>query len=67
MTGVQTCALPIYWQGWLVWTTLLLFIGLRHPMTLDDSIPLSRRHVWLGWIGLAMFVLCFTPIPFYFS
>ena len=55
-----------YWPGWLVWTALLLFIGLRHPATLDDSIPLSRRHFWLGWIGLAMFVLCFTPIPFYF-
>ncbi len=54
-----------YWQGWLVWTTVLLFIGLRHPMTLDDSVPLGRRHVWLGWIALAMFILCFTPMPFY--
>ena len=54
-----------YWQGWLFWTTVLLIIGFRHPMTLDDSIPLSRRHVWLGWIALAMFVLCFTPMPFY--
>ena len=54
-----------YWQGWLLWTTVLLFIGLRHPMTLDDSIPLNRRHIWLGWIALAMLVLCFTPMPFY--
>jgi membrane-associated protease RseP (regulator of RpoE activity) len=52
-----------YWPGWLLWTTVLLIIGFRHPVTLDDSIPLSRRHTWLGWIGLAMFVLCFTPIP----
>ncbi len=56
-----------YWQGWLLWTTVLLFIGLRHPMTLDDSIPLSRRHIWLGWIALAMLVLCFTPMPFYLN
>jgi membrane-associated protease RseP (regulator of RpoE activity) len=54
-----------YWQGWLLWTTVLLFIGLRHPMTLDDSVPLRARHTVLGWIGLAMFVLCFTPAPFY--
>jgi membrane-associated protease RseP (regulator of RpoE activity) len=53
-----------YWQGWLFWSTVLLFIGIRHPMTLDDSVPLKQRHIWLGWIGLAMFVLCFTPIPF---
>jgi membrane-associated protease RseP (regulator of RpoE activity) len=56
-----------YWQGWLLWTTVLLFIGLRHPMTLDDSAPLKPRHTALGWIALAMFVLCFTPIPFYLS
>jgi len=54
-----------FWPGWLVWTTLLLFIGVNHPVTLDDSVPLQRRHLWLGWIGLAMFVLCFMPIPFY--
>jgi membrane-associated protease RseP (regulator of RpoE activity) len=54
-----------YWPGWLLWTTVLLFIGLRHPMTLDDSAPLKPRHTALGWIALAMFVLCFTPIPIY--
>ena len=56
-----------YWQGWLLWTTVLLIIGFRHPVTLDDSLPLSKRHVWLGWIALSMFVLCFTPMPFYFT
>ena len=56
-----------YWQGWLVWTTVLLFLGIRHPMTLDDAIPLRRRHFWLGWIGVVMFILCFTPMPFYVS
>jgi membrane-associated protease RseP (regulator of RpoE activity) len=56
-----------FWRGWFVWTALLLFLGLRHPVTLDDSTPLDRRHIWLGWIALAMFVLCFTPIPFYFT
>jgi membrane-associated protease RseP (regulator of RpoE activity) len=56
-----------YWPGWLLWTTVLLIIGFRHPATLDDSLPLSKRHVWLGWIALSMFVLCFTPMPFYFT
>ena len=56
-----------YWQGWLFWTAVLLFVGVRHPMTLDDSIPLKRRHVWLGWFALAMLILCFTPLPFYFN
>jgi membrane-associated protease RseP (regulator of RpoE activity) len=56
-----------YWSGWLLWTTVLLIIGFRHPVTLDDSLPLSKRHVWLGWIAVSMFVLCFTPMPFYFT
>jgi membrane-associated protease RseP (regulator of RpoE activity) len=56
-----------YWQGWLLWTTVLLLIGLRHPVTLDDSVPLKPRHTALGWIALAMFVLCFTPMPFYLT
>jgi len=56
-----------YWRGWLLWSVVLLLIGLRHPVTLDDSVPLRDRHLWLGWIGLAMFVLCFTPIPFYIN
>jgi membrane-associated protease RseP (regulator of RpoE activity) len=56
-----------YWQGWLLWSTVLLFLGMRHPITLDDSHPLSKRHLRLGWIGLAMFILCFTPMPFYIN
>ena len=56
-----------YWQGWLVWTAILLILGIRHPMTMNDFAPLKPRHARLGWIGLAMFVLCFTPMPFYVS
>jgi membrane-associated protease RseP (regulator of RpoE activity) len=68
--GFIVCLIPFgifYWPGWLVWTAILLFIGLRHPITLDDAEPLSRRHIWLGWFALIMFVLCFTPIPFYIT
>jgi membrane-associated protease RseP (regulator of RpoE activity) len=56
-----------FWPGWLVWIFLLALLGTRHPPTLDDSLPLDRRHVILGWIALAMFVLCFTPTPMTFS
>jgi membrane-associated protease RseP (regulator of RpoE activity) len=68
--GFVFCLIPLgifYWNGWLLWTTILLFIGLNHPVTMDDSEPLSRRHFWLGWFALIMFILCFTPIPFYIS
>src|SRR5262249_34792452 len=56
-----------YWPGWLFWTVVLLILGFRHPNTVDDSVPLNRRHIWLGWIALAMLVLSFTPVPFDFN
>jgi membrane-associated protease RseP (regulator of RpoE activity) len=53
-----------YWAGWWLWIILLLVLRLQHPSTLDDFEPLRRRHIVLGWIGLAMLILCFTPAPF---
>jgi membrane-associated protease RseP (regulator of RpoE activity) len=58
----------VYWVGWLFWLLILVIMGrrfgFRHPPTLNDYIPLPRHNIWLGWIALAMFVLCFTPAPF---
>ena len=54
-----------YWPGWLLWFALLLILRLRHPMTMDDSIPLESLQFGLAWFGLAMFVLCFMPTPIY--
>ena len=53
----------LYWFGWWVWIVLLLVLKLQHPPTLDDSVPLKRRHVVLGWIGLILLILCFMPAP----
>ncbi len=55
-----------FWPGWILWIFLMALMGSRHPPTLDDSLPLERRHVVLGWVALAMFVLCFTPVPMSF-
>ena len=51
------------WPGWLIWAVLLVLLGTRHPPTLDDSIPLARRQIVLGWIGLILLILCFVPVP----
>jgi membrane-associated protease RseP (regulator of RpoE activity) len=51
------------WPGWLVWAFLLVLLGTRHPPTLDDSLPLERRQIVLGWIGLILLILCFMPVP----
>ncbi len=53
--------------SWIVWTVLmtamLVIFGPRHPRTLDEHVPLDRPRMWLAAFALAMFVLCFSPVP----
>ena len=53
--------------SWIVWTVLmtamLVLIGPRHPRTSDDHVPLDRARMWIAAFGLAMFILCFSPVP----
>jgi membrane-associated protease RseP (regulator of RpoE activity) len=53
--------------SWIVWTVMmaamLVIIGPRHPRTIDEHIPLDRPRVWLAVFALAMFILCFSPVP----
>jgi membrane-associated protease RseP (regulator of RpoE activity) len=51
------------WPGWAVWGVVLLWLGRHHPVVHDPA-ELSRDRRVLGWIALAVFVLCFTFIPF---
>ena len=50
---------------WLIYAFMLVrFMGLDHPPALVEA-PLDRRRQVLGWLALALFVLCFTPEPMY--
>ena len=52
--------------GWLVFGLLLSRVmGIFHPAAPDET-PLSTGRKVLGWLMLAIFVLCFTPSPFKF-
>jgi membrane-associated protease RseP (regulator of RpoE activity) len=54
-------------MSWIVWTVLmaamLVFIGPRHPHTIDEHVPLDRPRIWVAAFALAMFMLCFSPVP----
>ncbi|UCF31697.1 MAG: site-2 protease family protein [bacterium] len=54
----------IFWEGWLVWALVLIFIGVGHPPVLMDHIELDPGRRKLGFIALAIFVLTFVPAPF---
>jgi len=46
---------------------LVFLIGLRHPPTADDTVPLGGVRTWVGYAALAFFVLSFTPDPISFT
>jgi membrane-associated protease RseP (regulator of RpoE activity) len=60
---VAMLSLGFFWPGWAFWGALLLLIGRRHPSIYDagDLAP-GRRQ--LGWVAVAVFLLCFTYAPF---
>jgi membrane-associated protease RseP (regulator of RpoE activity) len=54
--------LGFFWLGWLFWGVILLWLGRRHPTICDDTrLTPGRRK--LGWIALAVFILCFIYAP----
>ena len=56
----------VYWVGWILWGTFLLIPAMRHPRVPVET-SLSRGRIVLGVIGIVIFLLTFTPTPFYDS
>jgi len=51
-----------FWFGWFFWGIILLLVGRRHPV-IDDPSELAPGYRKLGWIALAIFILCFIYEP----
>ncbi len=47
---------------WLLLMLLILLIGLRHPPTRDDTVPLGWVRAAVGWLSLLIPVVCFNPL-----
>jgi membrane-associated protease RseP (regulator of RpoE activity) len=56
----------IFWVGWLLWGLFLMIPAMRHPKVPIES-GLSRGRFILGIVGILIFLLTFTPTPFYDS
>ena len=53
---------------WVLWVILIfVLIGFKHPPTINDQIPLGNGRKIIGWICVAIFVLCFPPLPIYIN
>jgi len=63
--GLVLLGLQGFWMAWLLWALMGFFTGLRHPPPYDDLLPLGKVRTAIG-IGTALlFLLMFTPAPFY--
>ena len=51
---------------WIVWSFFIAYmVKIEHPPALNER-PLNPTRRWLGWLSMAIFVLCFSPNPLYF-
>lgn len=58
--------------AWMIWEQqfqfgvmllMVLFIGLDHPPTSDDTVPLGRVRTVVGLASLLIPIFCFAPVP----
>jgi membrane-associated protease RseP (regulator of RpoE activity) len=49
--------------SWTPMLLLIMLVGVDHPPTRDDTVPLGWPRIVLGIASLAIPVLCFAPVP----
>jgi membrane-associated protease RseP (regulator of RpoE activity) len=63
-TGLKVWAMS-RWLGWIFFAVLVrAVLGIHHPPPMDAVTPLEPSRRVIGYIALAIFVLCFIPVPF---
>ncbi len=65
MTVVLVALGLLTWRGWILWAVLVTIIGVWHPPVVDPYAPLDRRRLFISILTIVVFVLTFTPYPFY--
>jgi len=61
---IVICA--VWYPGWLMLIILLIWFGFRHPTPENDFTPIDNKRRILGYITFVIFIISFTPVPFYF-
>jgi membrane-associated protease RseP (regulator of RpoE activity) len=52
------------WHGWILWSVIMLILGLKHPPVVNASIALDDKRKWIGVLSIIVFILTFIPEPF---
>lgn len=57
----------IWYPGWFLFIILIIWFGYRHPPALYGGEKLDTKRKIIGYITFVIFILSFTPVPFYFN
>jgi Zn-dependent protease len=60
MSAIAAMIIADYYQ-WVVMLVLVLMLGVDHPPTRDDHVPLGLARRIIGTASLAIPIFCFTP------
>ena len=55
--------LGIWYQGWIFFALLVVFLGLRHPPPLNDITKLDNKRWALAVAGFLLLAVTFVPVP----
>lgn len=55
-----------FWEGWILWSILLLILGIKHPPVIYWEIPLEPKRKFISVLCLIIFIITFVPSPFKF-
>jgi membrane-associated protease RseP (regulator of RpoE activity) len=62
---VAILVMGYWWPGWYLWAVVMLvLVRIKHPPVLDSATPLDGPRRAIGWLCIALFVVCFAPVPF---
>ena len=62
MVGIGLYICMGHWQ-WIVMFILVAWLGIGHPPTRKDYVPLGTLRTVLGWLALLFVIIGFTPNP----
>ncbi len=56
-----------FWPGWIMWGIMVTIIGTRHPPIYDQHVPMDPARGFVCMGSILVFLLTFTPTPFYIN
>jgi membrane-associated protease RseP (regulator of RpoE activity) len=60
---IALVALGFFWAGWWLWAALIFFLGRIYAEPLDQITQLDSKRRAVALLGVAIFILVFTPVP----